>query len=42
VLAEFDPDEYEPLTDQDAPFIDSIRIQTGRAGAPQREKEPTT
>ena len=38
-LAEFDSGEHEQPTDQDAPLIESIAIQAGRAGA-QRESEP--
>jgi hypothetical protein len=40
-LAEYSPDEYELPSDEDAPFIDSIRIETGsRSAQREQEREP--
>jgi hypothetical protein len=38
-ITEFNPREFEPPADSDAPFVERITIQTGRTTARQPEKE---
>jgi hypothetical protein len=38
-IAEFDPEDSEPPTDKDAPYIASITRQTWTTTARRREKE---
>jgi hypothetical protein len=38
-IAEFDPEDCDPPADPQAPYIESITSQTGRAAARERERE---
>jgi hypothetical protein len=38
-IAEYNPREFDPPADPDAPFLERITIQTGRTAAGTRERE---